>query len=377
MHNTSKKLNNNERDSNLELFRIVSMILIVSHHYVVNSGLLDIIYIDLMSWRSLSLLVFGAWGKAGINCFVMITGYFMCKSQITGRKFLKLLFEIIFYKIVIYIIFLGCGYEILSVKRILQVLLPIYSVDCDFVQSFLMFFLLIPFLNVLIRNITERQHILLLLLLCFIYVFFGTMKAFDVFNITMNYISWFIVIYITSSYIRLYPKKWFSNKLICGLILLFWIFLSMLSIVVCTWYLSITGKHWPYDFVMDANTFLAYMIGVFAFLFFKNIHLKNNRIINIIAASTFGVLMIHANSDAMRVWLWKDIIDVVGHYNDKMMPLYAIASVIIVFTVCVIIDIIRIVLLEKPIFILLDKHWNSITEKVKMMEERVFKAINI
>ena len=28
------------RDSNLELFRIVTMLLIVAHHYVVNSGLL-------------------------------------------------------------------------------------------------------------------------------------------------------------------------------------------------------------------------------------------------------------------------------------------------------------------------------------------------
>ena len=28
------------RDSNLELFRILSMLVIVAHHYVVNSGLL-------------------------------------------------------------------------------------------------------------------------------------------------------------------------------------------------------------------------------------------------------------------------------------------------------------------------------------------------
>lgn len=30
------------RDSNLELYRIVAMLLIVAHHYVVNSGLLDV-----------------------------------------------------------------------------------------------------------------------------------------------------------------------------------------------------------------------------------------------------------------------------------------------------------------------------------------------
>lgn len=30
------------RDSNLELYRIIVMLLIVAHHYVVNSGLLDV-----------------------------------------------------------------------------------------------------------------------------------------------------------------------------------------------------------------------------------------------------------------------------------------------------------------------------------------------
>lgn len=33
-----------QRESNLELFRIITMLLIVAHHYVVNSGLLGRIY---------------------------------------------------------------------------------------------------------------------------------------------------------------------------------------------------------------------------------------------------------------------------------------------------------------------------------------------
>ncbi len=59
------------------------MLLIVAHHYVVNSGLtLDTSpsYQNPMDVKSLFLLVFGAWGKVGINCFVLITGYFMCKT---------------------------------------------------------------------------------------------------------------------------------------------------------------------------------------------------------------------------------------------------------------------------------------------------------
>ena len=57
-----------KRDSNLELYRIIVMLLIVAHHYVVNSGIMDKLYTDITSSKSLFLLLFGAWGKTGINC---------------------------------------------------------------------------------------------------------------------------------------------------------------------------------------------------------------------------------------------------------------------------------------------------------------------
>ena len=56
------------RDTNLELFRILTMLLIIAHHYVVNSGLTSVdgpVYDDPLSWRSLFLICFGAWGKSG------------------------------------------------------------------------------------------------------------------------------------------------------------------------------------------------------------------------------------------------------------------------------------------------------------------------
>ena len=79
-----------QRESGLELFRILTMMLIIAHHYVVNSGLIDVIFTDPLNSKYIFLLLFGAWGKTGINCFLLITGYFMCKSEINMKKFLKL-----------------------------------------------------------------------------------------------------------------------------------------------------------------------------------------------------------------------------------------------------------------------------------------------
>ena len=116
------------RESNLELYRIIVMLLIVAHHYVVNSGLTSEtgpIYSDWSSWRSIFLLLFGAWGKTGINCFVLITGYFMTESKITAKKYVKLLAEVLFYNILIYLIFCVSGYQSFGLVSFLETAFPV------------------------------------------------------------------------------------------------------------------------------------------------------------------------------------------------------------------------------------------------------------
>ena len=81
------------RDSNIELYRILVMLLIVAHHYVVNSGLIYDMNNVAISSRNVYFSLFGMWGKIGINCFVLITGYYMCTSKITLYKFLKLFYH--------------------------------------------------------------------------------------------------------------------------------------------------------------------------------------------------------------------------------------------------------------------------------------------
>lgn len=101
------------RASNLELFRIITMLLIVAHHYVVLSDLPKVMVTDPLGVQSIFLYIFGAWGKVGINCFVLITGYFMCTSSITLRKFVKLVAVVEFYKITTYCIFIMGGSSLL------------------------------------------------------------------------------------------------------------------------------------------------------------------------------------------------------------------------------------------------------------------------
>ena len=100
-------------------------------------------------------------------------------------------------------------------------------------------------------------------------------------------------------------------------------------------------------FVSDSNKLLAFLVSISTFMFIKNIHIRQNKWINTIASCTFGVLLIHANSDAMRQWLWKDTCDNVGMFYSSMIYVHALCVPIIVFIACTIIDFCRQRFLER------------------------------
>ena len=338
----------NTRNSNIELFRIITMLVIIAHHYVVNSGIADILFSNSsMGVKNIFYLIFGCGGKTGINCFVLITGYFMCKSKITLRKFLKLFCEAEFYSFVIFMIFWITGYEPFSIKMFIKNMIPFLDISTGFMACFLLFYLLIPFLNILIKHMKKREHEMLLALCLFIYTFLPSLaKAYVVFN----YITWFVVLYILISYIRYYPKEIYQNTKVWGILTIVTIVLSWISIVVCR-YVGID----PYFFVAESNKILALVTALCAFMFFKNVNIGYNRLINKIAASVFGVFMIHTNSDTMRRWLWYSTFKNGNMYFTKYYVLHAVISVILIYIICTIIDVIRIKMLEKPFLHFIDK----------------------
>lgn len=236
------------------------------------------------------------------------------------------------------------GYEELSIST-LENLIPARSLNTNFVSCFLVFYLCIPFLNVLIHNLDKKKHLLLICLSLFIYTIHGTIPHT---HVAMNYVSWFIVLYFISSYLRLYPNKYDKNIHFWRKGLFLCIFLSILSIIVILWLNENYGKNIPpYKYVSDCNAILALSIGICSFMYFKSLKIKYSKLINAIGASTFGVLLIHANSDTMRKWLWTDLFDNVGHYNDEIFWLRAIIVTLLIFAVCIIIDYIRIQFIEK------------------------------
>lgn len=285
--------------------------------------------------------VLGIWGKTGINCFVLITGYFMCTMEITGKKFWKLVGTRYFYAVVIWCIFFLTGYEEFSAMGFLKMLLPVFEVASNFTTCYFLFYLLLPFLNKLVHVLTEKEHFCLGAWCFGIYV---VLPSFIKINVVFNYITWFCILYVFASYIRLYPKKWFEDTKVTGVLVLISLGLSWGSVIVLAFVSRFVGKDigLAYFLVSDSNKILALTTGISTFLFFKSLKIGYSKGINTVASATFGVLMIHAGSDAMRRWLWKDVCNNVGAYENGNVIAHAVVCVAIVYTLCTVIDVLRI-----------------------------------
>lgn len=327
------------RNSNLELYRIIVMLLIVAHHYVVNSGLIQMLETMPASASSLTMILFGAWGKTGINCFMLITCYFMCKSNITGQKLLKLYVQIAFYSIVIYAVFLFTGHEHPSIKSLVLTLFPIQSFSSNFIACFLVFYLLIPFLNILINGLDKKKHETLLIILLCLYTMMPLIPGF---SNKFTYVTWFSVLYILGSYIRLYGIGNHISHRAWGWLCVLSVFLASASVLgmIMIRELGYIEVFSPYHFVADSNKIFALAVALTSFMWFKDLKIQHSRLINAIGGATFGVLLIHANSNAMRQWLWRETVDCTGHFSGEIWVTlsYAIISVILIFTICAGID---------------------------------------
>ena len=119
------KIQTNNRNIGLDALRIISMIMVLTLHYLGKGGLLDrnntseiynIIYLLL---ETLSIVA--------VNCFILISGYFLCKSEFKLKKFLKLWGEVIFYSIIIYVIFVIIGIEKISISNLVRIIFPVIT----------------------------------------------------------------------------------------------------------------------------------------------------------------------------------------------------------------------------------------------------------
>ena len=354
----------NKRDSNIELLRVICMLGLVAHHIAVHGGTIDFDGMGINKWISFFALSFG---KIAFSCFVAMSTWYLVKSKFKASRFIKVWLEVLFYNLLLFYATWSIPTEYnegVGERMLIGSLLPITGNSHGYASAYLLYYLTLPVLKIISDNINKKQNI-------FIIAFLTLTQAVapivaNVTRYTQNTQAeflLFILFFFVSRYLQYYPFKLQSNNkaLLIGLICIFTA-ISGLWIINAYFPDNSILKFIIVAFSNDEFSIGYILSGYMLFFLFYNIRIPHNRYINMLASTTFGILLIH-DSNLFRKTLWLEIIKVPAwsDYSPLRFIFYLAFYTVAVFTVCVLIDLLR-QLIEKPI--LNSKSCRYIAEKL-------------
>lgn len=272
------------RDSNLELLRLFAIFGIIIHHLLIK-GASTCGYLTTYNYNTDGALgiVLNSICIGGVNCFILITGWFGIQKPIKG--FVKIFFETCIFGLISYF-FLICFWDVkLSIKAMIM------SMDFRtnwFVRSYMMLLLISPMIERSLKDISYSQMKLWIFLLCILnFVFILYLNEQN--NNGYNYIN-FIFLYYIGRFLKLsVPNKWFASFQKYSLL----IFILMAFSLSTGYFLLYFLNRLPISIVwFGYNQPMVILLSVSCFTFFTKIKIQR-RWINSFATGVFGVFILH------------------------------------------------------------------------------------
>ncbi|MBM6666749.1 acyltransferase [Lacrimispora saccharolytica] len=337
-----------ERSSNIEMLRIIAMLLIVMHHYSLHSNFqFDPTSIQLNHVFVQSLQV---GGKIGVAIFVIVMGYFSVYSGYKKTKAIKLWAEICFYSVsgMFIVSLLNKTLNSLTVERIIYAFFPITSFQYWFATTYFILYLLVPYINKMIINLSSVELKKLISLLLIVW---SVIPTFFELSVVYSQLGLFVLLYLIGAYLRLFPDK-FTTNYKYGLLITVGVYFFY---IICIIVFDYAGKYNPHlgkyaTYGAEENSIFTIVCAVSLFCCFKNLKIKNSKYINYFAQSMFGVYLVHDNN-YVRYFLWREIFKSNEKIYSRYFVLYSIGIIFLVFCCSVFIDIFRREVLVKRVLL--------------------------
>lgn len=316
------------RQSNIELLRIIAMILIMfghsygRQHYMPTEE--NVSSQPITSYLDVLLCCIAT---SGVGIYIAISGWFGIRFKRKGLA--KYLFLVFFTLWAVYGIAIATGLTRFGAEGI-KISLTFYD-GYWFIMGYLGLYLIAPVLNTFIEHATKREiQIVLLSYYLFQSYYSWTTEWFNYYD---GYsIILFAGIYLTAAYLRKYPVEWIQKRPF-----LLWALIVILSAIIATLFL------WKYGHaarqIRDDNP-LVIFASVLLVIGFSKLKI-NSRIINWLAASCFAVYLIHY-SPFVYPYFMQLMRTIYAEYDGLMYTVMLMLTLMAVFVACTLFDQIRI-----------------------------------
>ncbi len=258
-----------ERKLGLDIIRAFAICAIMLVHMISYSGAVNT-NLQSPSWTVYIFIRFVS--AIGVPLFLLLTGYLQSSRKIDKKHYTSIIPILISY-FVISVINVITENTVLGQKIGVYEFIPLLF-DFEYgyswyVEMYIGLFLLIPFLNILYRNINKKQKLILIGSLAFLTFLPSTLQHYiindNVFEVLPDFFIklYPVTLYFIGSYIAEYKPS--PNKLLCSCVLL----LTLASEVALCYYYSKDAYAW---WLFNNNASLPHVIcAVCFFLTFWNI----------------------------------------------------------------------------------------------------------
>lgn len=364
-----------KRNSNIELLRIISILLIICFHYVYKSGYVYS-YLNIHTFFIKSMWFLG---ELGVNLFILITGYHLSKTKASVKKLILFCLEVLFYNFLLYGLDILFGNnQVDTLKEKILLFFPVITQKYWFVTAYILVYILSPFYNILINSFSKRIYqkflIVNILLWSIIPTIFGIFYNTSESVLYYNRFIWLTFMYFVGAYIRKFDIKFFASKkrsLITFIITYLTMLFSILLIYNSRKDLIPLGTS-EIAYFWTPNNILMLILSISMFKLFTNLKVKNDILINKVASTTLGIYLLHDGS--FTNYMWKNIFRTNVNIYKPTFWIYMLAAAIYIFLVGVLIDFIRQAIEKYIIKKLIDlKIWNKLYINMK---EKTLKIVD-
>ncbi len=332
---------NEKRNIGLDILRILSMFMILILHLLGKSGMLlkennnQAYYLIYNLMEALSIVA--------VNCYVLISGYFLIKSEFKWKKVCTLWKETLFYSIFVFIATTIATKEF-SLVLLIKSCFPILTREYWFINTYLLMYILSPFINKLIYALKKDELKKLIIILIIAFSIWSILPRQYIFDATAGYgIMWFVCLYIISAYVRLYLEEMQLKVSTYALIYIFTALCITILMVILDKVALATGKDTLKGKFLEYNNFLVLIESLSLFMAFRNLKIEKKsfiKTIEFVSPLTLAVYLIHEQYGLSNI-LYYNILNMTKCYNNNYSIFIIIGYAILIFTICIFIEYIR------------------------------------